>query len=59
MSKIETIGKVTLKLPSRINLERRRARARAELSTLDKAHKPPSPPLPQSGKGYSQVKKDP
>ena len=46
MSKIETIGKVTLKLPSRINLERRRARARAELSTLDKAHKPPSPPLP-------------
>ena len=37
MSKIETTSKVSVKPPSRINLERRSARA--ELSTLDTAHK--------------------
>ena len=39
MSKIETTIKESLKLPSRINLEMRGARA--ELSTLDTAHKLP------------------
>ena len=39
MSKIETTSKVSLKLPSRINLGRRGAPA--ELSTLDITHKLP------------------
>ena len=38
MSKIETTSKVSLKLPSRINLGRRGARARRALD-LDTAHK--------------------
>ena len=44
MSKIETTSKVSLKLASRINLGRQGMRA--ELSTLDTAHKPPPPPTP-------------
>ena len=41
------------------------ARAKAELSTLDEAHKTPPPPPPpppphsQPGKGYKQAKRDP
>ena len=42
MSKFETISKVSLKLPSRINLGRRGVRA--ELWTLDTAHKLPHSP---------------
>ena len=41
MSKVETTSKVSLKLPSRINLDKQGAPA--EFSTLDTAHKPPLP----------------
>ena len=58
MSKMETISKVSLELPSRIKLERRGARV--ELSTLDTSHKPTAPPPPththtHHGKGQESL----
>ena len=58
MSKIETTSKVSLKFTNRVALGR--WAARAEVSTLDKAHKPlPPPPHAQAQKEPSPGQKGP
>ena len=56
MSKIETASKVSLKFTNRVALGR--WAAPAEVSTLDKAHKPP-PPHAQAQKEPSPGQKGP